>query len=212
VDTVLDSMPDPNAPAPNFAQNRRIDSLDLASGTRSQVLPAAQMPACGPGSDMVYLEDVPARDVGGAPGQRLARMPDGATQSSVLVDHNTFPKLYAPHVSPDGKWVAFAAMNVPGPSSTRFDPFAWLLGSGTARAHDLPWDIYLVPAAGGEVTRLTTMNEDEPYPTWLDNSTLAFMGATGLYKLPITPDGKPAAEAEHQHPGAPHGGLSWHAP
>ena len=36
-------------------------------------------------------------------------------------------------------------------------PFAWLLGTRTAYAHDLPWDIYLIPSAGGDARVITPM-------------------------------------------------------
>jgi hypothetical protein len=56
------------------------------------------------------------------------------------------------------------------------------------------------------------MNEDQPHPVWLDNSTIAFMGTTGLYKLTIGSDGKPTGAPVKIHDGAPHGGLTLHAP
>jgi hypothetical protein len=78
-----------------------------------------------------------------------------------------------------------------------------------ADAHDLPWDVYQVLTGGGEITRLTSLEEDEPYPIWLDNTTIAFMGAGGLYKLDLNTDG---GTPQRLYPGAPHGGLSWHSP
>ncbi len=80
------------------------------------------------------------------------------------------------------------------------------------RWHGLPWELFLVSANGGEVTQLTKLNEDQPTPAWLDNSTLAFMGSTGLYKLGIDASGKPVGTPQKIHAGAPHGGISWHAP
>ncbi len=56
------------------------------------------------------------------------------------------------------------------------------------------------------------MAEDQPHAAWLDNSTIAFMGVSGLYKMQLDRDGKPIGKPQKIHDGAPHGGLSWHAP
>ena len=79
----------------------------------------------------------------------------------------------------------------------------------TASAHGNPWDLFLVPVAGGNSIRLTKLNEDQPHPVWLDNSTIAFMGTTGLYKLSINAGGQAAGQPTKIHDGAPHGGLTW---
>jgi hypothetical protein len=78
-----------------------------------------------------------------------------------------------------------------------------------ASAHGLPWDVFLVPSAGGTPVRLTQLNEDQPHAVWLDNSTIAFMGTTGLYKLSINANGQPTGQPTKIHDGAPHGGLTW---
>lgn len=195
----------------------RIDSVDVATGQRSQVAANAKMPSVGgPKGTMVYLENLPAKSADGVtPLQRLVRQEtgDASTGPSVLVPENTYQLMYAPDMSPDGKWVVFSAINVPPTPPGGFDPFKWLLMEPeTASAHGLPWDLFIVPASGGDSARLTTLNEDQPYPAWLDNTTLAFMGTKGLYKMSIDAQGKGVGEPAIIHKGAPHGGLTWHAP
>jgi hypothetical protein len=56
------------------------------------------------------------------------------------------------------------------------------------------------------------MSEDQPHPTWIDDSTIAFMGIGGLYRLQLGPDGNPLGKPQKIHEGAPHGGLTWHGP
>jgi Tol biopolymer transport system component len=196
--------------------NRRVERLDLATGVHQTLMPSAQMASQGgPDGDIVYLEIAPAgpdTDPSTVP-QRLVRSHGDSSGKKQLLDEKAFGILYAPRLSPDGKWVIFAATNSPIAPKSGFDPLRWLgFVPETVSAHVVPWDIYLVPAEGGSPTRLTHLDEDQPYPTWMDNATIAFMGATGLYKQAISPDGRPAGEPVKLHPGSLHGGLTWHAP
>jgi hypothetical protein len=197
-----------------------VDRLDLASGKRDQLMPSAQMASSNVQSgDTVYLQYVTAQgDQEGltAPSERLMKANASAAVTTTLADETEFQLMYAPRMSPDGKWVAFAAINVPPAPPTPsggLDLFGWLgLEPQTAHAHGLPWDMYLVPASGGKPVRLSNLNEDQPVVTWLDNSTMAFMGTYGLYKLSIDSSGNPVGQPAKMHDGVVHGGLTWHAP
>jgi hypothetical protein len=194
---------------------KQVDRLDLTTGAREQWLPSAEMPGTGgPGNDVLSLEEAPQAGSGELPPtQRLVRVSADGSSKSVLVNDNTYQLMYAPSMSPDGKWVVFAAINPPAPQASQFDFFRWLsLEPETASAHGQPWDLYLVPSTGGTATRITSLNEDQPHPVWLDNSTIALMGTTGLYKFAIGNDGKPISAPVKIHNGAPHAGLTWHAP
>jgi hypothetical protein len=199
----------------------RIDRLDLQTGERSVWMEQAQSPTAeGAGNQVAYLEYVPAPpDAEGliAPPQRLMVAGLDGKSPRVVLDENAFQAMYAPRMSPDGKWIAFAAVNVPppdaAPQGALFDPLEWLgLKPHTASAHGLPWDVYLVPTSGGVAVRLTKLDEDQPFSAWLDNSTIAFMGLNGMYKVQIDSNGAPVGDPVKVHEGAPHGGLSWHAP
>ncbi len=191
---------------------RRIDSVDLATGARSQVALGAQTPSnISPDGKMLFFQDVEPANPGDTPGQQLVSG-DGKSTPLVLVKPNSFPQMNSPAASPDRKWVVFSAPN--GSSGEgRIDFFGWLLfAPETAYAHDLPWDLFMVPASGGEIVRLTSLDEDRPFPVWLDNSTIAFLGERGLYKLTLDAAGKPAGDPTRISEGAYHGHLTWHAP
>lgn len=219
-----------------LSSNVKIERVEVATGVREQWMPDAQeATAIGGTNDMAFIQYVaPTGDQQGyiAPLQQLVRSgPDGESRT-VLLDETVFQLMYAPSGSPDGKWIVFGAVNIPPvgkdpfpttipfngtpvPSNTGggFDLFSWLgITPKQAQAHGLPWDLFMVSAEGGAPIRLTTMDEDQPYPIWLDNSTIAFMGATGLYKISITPDGSPIGIPTKIHEGSPHGGLSWTGP
>jgi hypothetical protein len=167
---------------------------------------------------MVYLEEVREQGedpaIAGSVGERLVRAGADGSAKSVIVDDKAYIALYGPSNSPDGKWAAFAAINIPRMGYNKgFDLFRWLgLEPEVAYAHGLPWELFIAPTAGGKPVKATNLSEDQPHAAWLDNSTLAFMGSYGLYKLRIDDKGKPVGGSSKIHAGAPHGGLTWHGP
>jgi WD40 repeat protein len=213
----------------------RIDKVDLATGARTPWQKDARMPSAGAdGREIAYIERVsaPNADLSTQGVDRLVLVGPGDAQPRVLVTEKAYQAIQAPQLSPDGKWVVFSAINVPPsglqqlmPQGTtqqsgcdsRQEPGCFLLSAFrfltfaplTASAHGLPWDVFLVPAAGGNPIRLTQLNEDQPHAAWLDNSTIGLMGTTGLYKLSINAGGQPAGQPTRIHEGAPHGGLTW---
>lgn len=46
-------------------------------------------------------------------------------------------------------------------------------------------EIYLMPVAGGEATRLTTTAKSEFNPTWMDDQTIAFARGNEIYKMDV---------------------------
>jgi hypothetical protein len=164
------------------------------------------------GGTIIYLEEV-VDPASGSIRHRLVRADSTGENKQTLVGEEAFPAIYGPRPSPDGKWIAFAAVNPDQPNVRRLDFWAWLtFQPETAEAHGAPWDIYVVPAGGGAPVRLTAIYDDEARITWLDNSALAFMGIKGLHTLKLTPEGQPIGEPERIHAGTDHGGLSWHGP
>jgi hypothetical protein len=215
--TVEETVQAPAATPDPFAyttQTSRIDRVDVSSGARSTWVGDAQQAGPGAGGKIAYLQMIFSQDSAEYGVSRMQLMISDAEgkERAVLVEQTKFQGIYAPHLSPDGKWVVFAAVNVPPAAPAEgFDLFRWLEPQ-TAQAHGFPWDVYLVPTSGGEPLRLTQMDEDEPFPIWLDNETVAFMGTTGLYKLRIDSSGQAIGEPTLFHAGSPHGRLSWHAP
>lgn len=196
---------------------RRVDRVELATGVRSQWLARSYMAVpTGSGEEVIYLEEI-GDSQGLAPLLQVSTAASDQGPHKVVVPPNDFFDLYAPRMSPDRKWVVFAAAvqnPVNTPTARRdFDPWSWLsFEPRTASAHNFPWELYIVPASGGPATRLTSLSDDQPHAVWLDNSTIAFMGIKGLYTLTITPDGKPAGEPARLINGVQHSTLTWHAP
>lgn len=193
-------------------QSRRIDRLEVATGARSEWIASGLMPALtGSGNELVYMEEVQVNFTK----QRIVRADPDSGRRSVLVSEETFVAMYGPRMSPDGKWVIFSAtVGEQGVSGRReFDFLGWLLFKPqVVEAHDVPWDIYMVPATGGTPTRLTTLNEDQPHPIWLDSSSIAFMGVQGLHKLQLDAQGKPVGKPVRLTEGNQHSSVTWRAP
>jgi hypothetical protein len=87
-----------------------------------------------------------------------------------------------------------------------------MLEPETAQAHGVPWELYIVSAAGGTPSQLTNLADDQPFPVWHDSTTLSFMGIKGLYTLSIDAEGKPAGLIQKVGEGVQHGRLTWHGP
>ena len=195
---------------------RHIEKLNVATGVRSQVVDSAQEIAKGsPTGELLCLGEVRVQQPLGAfeVKQRLVRLTSEGRPDKVVLDELKFMKIDAPHVSPNGKWVAFVAINSDSTGGDGLDFFHSLLGPRVAYAHGFPSDVYVVPSNGGaEPTRLTNLNEDDPYPVWLDDSTVAVLGASGLYRVGVDDAGKPSGDIERIHIGVRPGKLTWHAP
>ena len=195
---------------------RHVERLDLGSGTRTAVASSTLMLASNPvGDELVYLEDVLPQDASASAPlqQRLVRRTLRTGETRVLVDTQQYFLMDAPQISPNGRWVAFSAINSASPTGRGPDFLQWLFFvPRPAAAHGLPWDIYLVPLAGGTPMRLTMLDEDEPYAVWLDNATLAFIGARGFYKVAIDEAGKPIGDPQKLDVGARQRKLTWRAP
>jgi hypothetical protein len=188
----------------------RISEVTPATRASSPVTEVGTMPHTTADGTMVYVEETVDEGQGSVLRYRLVHKA-GDAEARTLVEPGTFPAIYFPRPSPDGKWVAFAAVNRDQLRSEKYDFWAWLtFQPRMAEAHGAPWDVYMVPTTGGEVTRLTTINDDEPRITWLDNSLFAFNGVKGIHTQRVAPDGKPQGDPVKIHKGSDHGGLSWY--
>jgi Tol biopolymer transport system component len=210
--SVVESTTDLTAGSP---ETWRIDRVGAAGGARSTIATDAQMPdVSSAGDKLVYVALEPNNDANAvtASKEKLVVSDLDGSGAKTIVDASKYQSLYGPTVSPDGRWVAFAAIAPIATVPTGFDFLRWLISPETAYAHGLPWELFLVSTLGGEPVQLTHLNEDQPHAAWLDGTHLAFNGATGLYKVQVSEQGALVAEPEKVHEGAPHGGLTWHAP
>lgn len=171
---------------------QRIERLALATGTRTTVLDHAFQPAVSwDGSQLVYLQQDP-----GQPAALAIANIDGSQPHRFSAQQLPFQSLYAPHFSPDGRQVVFAAAGNPFGDrqvspvvlSRRSGILATLpewLRPAAAEADGVAWDVWTIQTDGMELRRLTALQEDLPFPLWLaDGKTILFLGARGLYTIP----------------------------
>ena len=183
-----------------------------ATGARQAVLTTAQMANLSHDGRLLAYLDAPTALAESyiPPTHTLMLAAADGGNPRVIVPADAFSNVLAPQLAPDGTRIAFAAVNPSGvPDGTTL---LRLLGLEPlpARANGVPWDIYLVAATGGPVTRVTQRNADQPWPAWSpDGKTLAFLDDRGLYLLDLS---KAGTEPQKIGPGSSHGQLAWYAP
>jgi Tol biopolymer transport system component len=109
---------------------------------------------------------------------------DGS-QPTPSLKPEAYPAVDDHFFTPDGKSIIFSAVNnyqaVPTP--TVLDR---LFGIQIASAHTIPSDWYRVSISGGQVDRLTNLNDTGMYATVSpDKNWMAFISQTGLYVMRI---------------------------
>jgi Tol biopolymer transport system component len=181
-------------------------------GARGPLLAAARMPDLSrDGRTLVYLgaPEAPA-EAERPPTHTLMIANADGSGSRELVGGGVFQDIYAPRLSPDGRQVVFAAVNPTGVPDGQTLLQRLGLAPLPARANGVPWDLYLIPAAGGKPARLTNVNADQPFPAWsADSRRVAWLAEKGLFVLDLDhPDAAPA----QMGPASSHGQLSWFHP
>jgi TolB protein len=171
--------------AAGLEQGRPFQRIQRATlgGQLTTVVENALGPDLSPdGRSLAFLQDQR-----GDLGLSVMDLTTGAPTS--IIAPGKYPMLEGPRFSPDGQKIAVAIMNSPLADAGRGGPFGWLLPR-TAYAHGNPWDIWTVPVTGGDPTRLTNVNADDPYPAWSpDGQFLAYWSITGLSVFPATGGG-----------------------
>jgi Tol biopolymer transport system component len=110
--------------------------------------------------------------------------PDGTER--VLVPPGSFVSLAAPRFSPDGQWIAFAAVSAGLQRGERLRGPTFRFGPAVAYAHGLPWDIWLVDLSGN-IRLVNKLAEDDPTLAWSpDGRYLAVSGETGVYVIQVS--------------------------
>ena len=175
----------------------RIERVDLGGGAPSLVVQEAETPAPMPdGTGLVFVRRT-------ARGDALWLVNLDGSGAREILPPDRFLSLAYPRVSPDGTRIAVAATlegsGLPIPLGPDVSGGAPRLGAtrpalrlrprwqpARPPAHGLPWDLWLVPVAGGEPQRLTYWYEDDPSLAWSpDGRWLAVQGGSGLRVLDV---------------------------
>lgn len=168
-------------------QVQRIERLDLTGGSRKTVVEGAFFPTLSrDGARLAYM----TQDDTGKGGLWIAAA-DGSGAKQLLELGPKYLAILYPRIAPDGSAIAFAGVvgqaaepgRAPGAGGGLRAALRALLPRPAA-AHGLPMDVWTVKTADGAVTRLTNLNEDEPYPAWLpDGAQLTVLATGGLYEI-----------------------------
>jgi hypothetical protein len=138
--------------------------------------------------------------------ERLSVRPLDGGPERVIVDRPQLLSIAFPRFSPDGAWIAFTAASDPGIAPTggsspdsrlaahsRSEPtdfwrlpllgFAGeLLGTPLARAHGVPWDVWVVRPDGSDLRQVTSFADDDSSVTWSpDGRWLATFSAEAVH-------------------------------
>jgi hypothetical protein len=139
----------------------------------------------------------------------IVRPVDGGPEQ-VLVDRPHLLSIAFPRFSPDGSWIAFTAASDPAvtpdgrpmqdgrPASVRVSPWPLarqlpflgaataLLGTPTARAHGIPWDVWVIRPDGSGLRRVTSFLDDDSSVAWSpDGRWLATFSAEALHVVAL---------------------------
>jgi hypothetical protein len=211
VDRVVDPTTGGTPTTERIDQGREswsIDEVDLANGARRPLVADARMADVSrDGTHLVYVALPPSRAETEQVLTRTLMLADrDGSHPRVLVPGDVYQDIRLPRFSPDGRQIAFAAVNPEGWTGARDDWWAWL--APPVAANGVPWDIYVVDVAGGAPRRVTRFQADLPTVAWgADPGQLAVLTERNLFLVPL--DGTPPRPLA---PGALHGGLSWYAP
>lgn len=164
----------------------RIERIGLDKSDRKVIVDAAQNPTLS--ADGQYLAYISFGDAS----QNTALVvdtPEGGNPQFVLKDKG-FLSVGTPRFAPTGNQMVFVGVpqNAPSPAaqqSRRPGLFDWARPR-TARAHGIPWDLWLINADGSGLRQLTEIQEDYPIPTWSpDGAWIGFKGEMGLYVVDL---------------------------
>jgi len=199
----------------------RVDRLTLATGDTTTLINNAQYASVSPDGKQIVYVDVPQNDFG-AQSLALADI-DGSHQQRLLGNQKGFQGYFAPHLSPSGTQVAFAAvggpLEAPTPGARRSGPPSSLAAALRLSAEDLfdapavqadgsPYQVWIANIDGSGLHTISSLREDLPYPLWqADGKAILFLGAAGLYTA--NSDG---TNFKRIGGGVPHGEIAWFQP
>lgn len=195
----------------------QVQKLQLADGRSSTLIDNATQPSLSwDGKQVVYV-DFPQNDFQSA--NLAIANSDGSGKRRLLSAQYGFQGFFAPHLSPDGKQVVFAAVGGPlgGPGSTPtpagarrsgglLPSLARLLQPAAAIADGSPYQIWIASLDGSSLHTVQNLREDLPFPVWsADGKTVLFLGSAGLYTAAA--DGTNLKRIGN---GVPHGEIAWY--
>ena len=176
------TLPSADGTQPGFYD---IDRVDL-QGNVQEVVRNAEYPVLSrDGSQLAYVSASASTTQNEL---QLARS-DGSGAHPVLAP-GAYPAVDAHFFTPDGKTLLFSAVNqLPAPAATPtvLDRF---FGVQVAQAHTIPSDWYTVPADGGEVQRITTLNATGMYAALAPaGDRMVFISLGGIYLMNLDGSG-----------------------
>ncbi|MBI3943078.1 MAG: PD40 domain-containing protein [Chloroflexi bacterium] len=207
----------------------RVSRAPAAGGDVEKVIGNASNPSVSPdGKHITYISE--NLDSGG---QGIAVADIDGQNPRELVSPGTFVGLNTPRISPNEDLVLFSVsgeriLPTPTPKTGALlgdkndtiaykplagNPFLSLKNPARAilphsSAHGLPWDLWTVPLAGGELTRLTEVYEDTPVASWGSGGRyVAFLGIGGIYLMQANGSGLIRLKDQGGH-----GELDWWFP
>lgn len=145
-----------------------IDRVDLASGKRTRAVANAVAHSLSPdGKWLAYVRLPTASERSFT----LWRSAVDGSQSVELIGPNAFARYSSPRFSPDGQRLVFAAVGQ-GPPRSLIEQLV-----PVAHADGDLWDLWTIDIDGGNLRRVTAINEDLPVAAWsADGRHLAFLG------------------------------------
>lgn len=141
-----------------------VERASVDGGARRSVAQNARMPAITPdGSTLIFVR-------WGATDSLLALPLEGGPERTIIAERQ-FLAIATPRVSPDGAWIAFAAV---GGGLSRQESlgasYPGLPSLATPAKHGFPWDVWLVRPDGSELQRLSDLGEDDATIAWAPDS------------------------------------------
>lgn len=184
----------------------RVERVTLADGARSPLYGDASFPTVAPdGRSLAFVFD-------DGQGQALRVGSPDSDDAREIVAPRGFRSLMGPRYSPDGAWIAFAAVG-PGPAGVapaqrgqaRPTGLAAIFSVPVAEAHGDPWSIWKIRPDGTDLQLATPLQEDEPLIAWSpDGAWIAVHGTGGLWLVDVRGAAEPRRIADGSI-----GGIDW---
>ena len=175
----------------------QIRRVGLTDGSVTLLLDNASQPSLSwDGKEIVYIT-YPSSDLN-VTDLAMAGI-DGSNPHTILTSQTGFQSYFAPHLSPDGKRLVFAAIGGPvgrapqertaathAPSPTIAGRVMRLVSGwlepATAQADGSPYEVWVVNLDGSGLHPVANLREDLPFPLWsADGRQILFLGAAALY-------------------------------